>query len=163
MDKRLKRYIISIGILAVLGGVIAAWVNIFPDLLWYDMVQYPSIYMKILTTKIFVGVIVGIVYLIILLVNLYIIYQFTPAHLSPAFLGGTEFTGGDKSTRKMIYGGLTVLAVLFSVLMGYSATEQWEVFLRYTHSEDLNFQSATPITVDENLNSDEIVVPTLGT
>ena len=161
MEKRLKRYIISIGILAVLGGVIAAWVNIFPDLLWFNMVQYPSIYMKILTTKIFVGVIVGIVYLIILLVNLYIIHRFTPAHLSPAFLGGTEFTGGDKSTRKMIYGGLTVLAVLFSVLMGYSATEQWEVFLRYTHSEDLNFQSATPITIDENLNSNEITVPSL--
>ncbi len=161
MEKRLKRYIISIGILAVLGGVIAAWVNIFPDLLWFDMVQYPSVYLKILTTKIFVGVIVGIVYLIILLVNLYIIYRFTPAHLSPAFLGGTEFTGGDKSTRKMIYGGLTVLAVLFSILMGYSATEQWEVFLRYTHSEDLNFQSATPITVDENLNSNEITVSSL--
>ena len=161
MEKRLKRYIISIGILAVLGGVIVAWVNIFPDLLWYDMVQYPSIYMKILTTKIFVGVIVGIVYLIILLVNLYIIYRFTPAHLSPAFLGGTEFTGGDKSPRKMIYGGLTVLAVLFSILMGYSATEQWEVFLRYTHSEDLNFQSATPITVDANLNSNEITVSSL--
>ena len=161
MEQRLKRYIISIGILAALGGVIAAWVNIFPDLLWFEMVQYSSIYMKILTTKIFVGVIVGIVYLIILLVNLYIIYRFTPAHLSPAFLGGTEFTGGDKSTRKMIYGGLTALAVLFSILMGYSATEQWEVFLRYTHSENLNFQSATPILVDENLDSNEISVQTL--
>ena len=161
MEQRLKRYIISIGILAVLAGIIAAWVNIFPDLLWFKMVQYPNIYMKILTTKIFVGVFVGIVYLIILLVNLYVIYRFTPAHLSPAFLGGTEFTGGDKSTRKMIYGGLTVLAVLFSVLMGYSATEQWEVFLRYTHSENLNFQSATPINVDENLNSNRITIPSL--
>lgn len=161
MEKRLKRYIISIGILAVLGGVIAAWVNIFPDLLWFDMVQYSNIYLKILTTKIFVGAIVGIVYLIILLVNLYIIYRFTPAHLSPAFLGGTELTGSDKSTRKMIYGGLTGLAVLFSVLMGYSATEQWEVFLRYTHSENLNFQSATPIVVEENIDSNEISLPTL--
>ena len=161
MEQRLKRYVITIGILAVLGGVIAAWVNIFPDLLWFNMVQYSSIYLKILTTKIFVGVIVGIVYLIILLVNLYIIYRFTPAHLSPAFLGGTEFTGGDKSTRKMIYGGLTVLAVLFSILMGYSATEQWEVFLRYTHSENLNFQSATPIAIEGNLNSTAIPISTL--
>lgn len=161
MEQRLKRYVISIGILAILGGIIAAWVNIFPDILWFEMVQYSSIYMKILTTKIFVGVIVGIVYLIILLVNLYIIYRFTPAHLSPAFLGGTEFTGDDKSTRKMIYGGLTVIAILFSILMGYSATDQWEVFLRYTHSENLNFQSATPITTDDNFNSPVIPVSTL--
>ena len=161
MEQRLKRYVISIGILAVIGGVITAWVNIFPDLLWFDMVQYPSIYMKILTTKIFVGVIVGIAYLIILLVNLYIIYRLTPAHLSPAFLGGTEFTGGDKSTRKMIYGGLTVLAILFSILMGYSATDQWEIFLRYTHAENLNFQSATPIITENNLNSTAIPVSDL--
>ena len=161
MEQRLKRYVISIGILAILGGIIAAWVNIFPDLLWFKMVQYQSIYIKILKTKIFVGVIVGIVYLIILLVNLYIVYRLTPAHLSPAFLGGTEFTGGDQSTRKMIYGGLTVLAVLFSILMGYTATDQWEVFLRYRHAEDLNFQSATPIIVGENLDSNEITVQAL--
>ncbi len=161
MEQRLKRYVISIGILAVIGGVITAWVKIFPDLLWFDMVQYPSIYMKILTTKIFVGVIVGIAYLIILLVNLYIIYRLTPAHLSPAFLGGTEFTGGDKSTRKMIYGGLTVLAILFSILMGYSATDQWEIFLRYRHAENLNFQSATPIITENNHNSTAIPVSDL--
>ena len=161
METRIKRFIISIGILAVLGGAIAAWVNIYPDLLWFKMVQYQDIFIKILTTKIFVGIIVGIAYLLILLVNLYIISRFTPAHLSPAFLGGTEFTDGDISTRKMIYGGLTILAILFSVLMGYSATDQWEVFLRYQHAEDLNFQSATPINVQDTLNSSVIPVPAL--
>ncbi len=161
MESRMKRFIISIGVLAVLGGVFAAWINIFPDLLWFEMVQYPNIYTKILTTKILVGVIVGVAYLIILLVNLFIVYKLTPAQLSPAFLGGTEFTGGETNTRKMIYGGLTLIAILFSILMGYTAIDRWEVFLRYTHAEDLNFQSATPIVVEDNIDSNEITVSTL--
>ncbi|MDE0482420.1 MAG: UPF0182 family protein [Candidatus Poribacteria bacterium] len=161
MESRVKRFIITISILAVLGGIIAAWVNIYPDWLWFDMVEYHSIYTKILTTKIFVGVIVGIAYLAILLTNLYIVYRLTPAHLSPAFMGGTEFTGGQTNTRKMVYGGLLLLAVLFSILMGYSATDRWEIYLRYTHAKELNFQAATPIIVEDNLDSSEITVSPL--
>ena len=161
METRLKRFIIAVGILAVIGGIIAVWVNIYPDLLWFKMVQYSNIYIKILTTKIFVGAVVGVAYLLILLVNLFIVYRSTPAHLSPAFLGGTEFTGGETNTRKMIYGGLTVLAILFSILMGYTATDRWEVFLRYTNAENLNFQSATPIVVQDSIDSNEITVLTL--
>ncbi len=161
MEARVKRFIITIGILAIIGGTFAAWVKIYPDFLWFGMVEYLNIYTKILTTKVVIGLVVGVAYLAILLVNLFIIYKLTPAQLSPAFMGGTEFTGGETNTRKMIYGGLTILAVLFSILMGYSATDRWEVFLRYTHAEDLNFQSATPIEVQENLNSNEIPVSTL--
>ncbi len=161
MEPRVKKFIIIVAVLAVIAGIIAAWVNIYPDILWFGMVGYLSVYTKILTTKIFVGVIVGLVYLIVLLANLYIVYKFTPAHLSPAFLGGTEFTGGETNTRKMIYGGLTVLAVLFSVLMGYTATDRWEVYLRYTHADTLNFQAATPIAVGEGINSADLPVSTL--
>ena len=161
MESRVKRFIITIAILAVLGGIITAWVNIYPDWLWFNMVKYPNIYTKILKTKILVGVIVGFVYLAILLTNLYIVYRLTPAHLSPAFMGGTEFTGGQTNTRKMIYGGLTLLAILFSILMGYSATDRWETYLRYTHADELNFQSATPIIVQDNLDSNEITVSPL--
>ncbi len=161
MESRIKRLIITIVILGVLGGIFAAWVNIYPDFLWFGMVKYLNVYTKILTTKIMVGVIVGVVYLTILLANIFIIYRFTPAHLSPAFMGGTDFTGGQTNTRKMIYGGLTLLAVLFSILMGYSATDRWEIYLRYTHADELNFRSATPIVVENSINSTEIPVSTL--
>ena len=161
MEPRVKRLILSVGIIAVLGGIITAWINIYPDLLWFKMLNYLSIYTEILYTKILVGVIVGLTYLVILLINLFIVYKYTPAQLSPAFLGGTEFTGGETNTRKMIYGGLTIMAVLFSVLMGYSATDRWEIYLRYTHAGQLDFQAATPITVNDGFDSDTISVSTL--
>ena len=155
-----RRFIITVAILAVLGGIAAAWINIYPDFLWFDMVDYLGVYTKILSTKILVGAIVGVAYLIILAVNLYLIYRFTPAHLSPTFMGGTEFTGDQPDTRKLIYGGLALLAILYSILMGYAASARWEVYLRYTHTDELVFRTATPIVVENNLDSNEIPVAT---
>ena len=165
MKSRTKRFIISIVILAVVGGLGALWVNLYPDFLWFGMVDYLSVFEKILWTKILVGAIVGGCYLAILLTNLALIYRFTPAHLSPAFMGGTEFAAGTSNdpgaTRKMIYGGLTLLAVLFSILMGYAASDRWEIYLRYFNSDELVFPAATPISVEGNINSDEIPVSQL--
>lgn len=161
MDSRIKRFLLTVVILALLGGLCAAWINIYPDWLWFDMVDYRGVYTKILWTRILVGTIVSLCYLAILLTNLALIHRFTPAQLSPAFMGGTDFTGGQTDTRKLIYGGLTLLAVLFSILMGYAASDRWEVYLRYRHTDGLSFQAATPIIVEGSLNSDEIPVSKL--
>ena len=165
MDSRNRRSIITIVIIALLGGMGAIWVNLYPDFLWFRVVDYFGVYTKILQTKIFVGLVVGLCYLAILLVNLYLIYRFTPAHLSPSFMGGADFRSGDSSnpgdTRRLVYGGLTLLAVLFSVLMGYAASDRWEVYLRYTKADALAFQAATPISVTESLDSTDIPIPQL--
>ena len=162
MDSRTKRFILTVAILAVVGGLGAIWVNLYPDFLWFEVVNYFSVYTKILTTKIWVGAIVGVCYLAILLTNIALIYRFTPAHLSPAFMGGADFMGGAAEnpgdTRKMIYGALTLLAVLFSVMMGYAASDRWEIYLRYTNAESLTFPAATPIVVEESHNAAEIPV-----
>ena len=165
MESRTKRFMITIVVLAVVGGLGAIWVNLYPDYLWFKMVDHFDVFAKILTTKILVGVIVGLCYLAILLVNVFLIYRFTPAHLSPAFMGGAEFVGGTASdpgaTRKMIYGGLTLLAILFSILMGYTASDRWEIYLRYTNSNELVFPTAIPIVADETIDSNEIPVSQL--
>ena len=162
MDSRTKRFIITIVILGIIGGLGAAWVNLYPDFLWFKMVDYFGVFAKILQTKILVGVIVGICYLAILLTNIVLIYRLTPEHLSPAFMGGADLAGGSTNnpgdTRRLIYGGLTLLAVLFSVLMGYAASDRWEIYLRYVNAENLVFRTATPIIVEESLSSTEIPV-----
>ena len=166
MESRTKRFIITVVILAIVGGLGAIWVNLYPDYLWFKMVKHFDVFAKILTTKIFVGAIVGFCYLAILLINLLLIYRFTPAHLSPAFMGGTEFAGGNPSsdpgaTRRMIYGGLTLLAILFSILMGYTASDRWEIYLRYRNANELVFPAATPIVVEGTIDANEIPIAPL--
>ena len=166
MESRNKRLMITIVVLAVIGGLGAIWVNLYPDYLWFKMVDHFEVFTKILKTKIFVGVIVGLCYLAILLVNLLLIYRFTPAHLSPSFMGGMEdFTSAASNnpgdTRKLIYGGLMFLAILFSILMGYTASDRWEIYLRYTNSNELVFPTAIPIIAAETIDSNEIPVTQL--
>ena len=165
MDSRTKRLIPTVVVLAIIGGLVAIWVNLYPDFLWFKVVDYWGVYAKILTTKIGVGAVVGLCYLVILLTNLLIIYRFTPAHLSPAFMGGADFADGTTddpgATRRLIYGGLTLLAVLFSVLMGYTASDRWEIYLRFANADELVFPAATPIIVEADLDSNEIPVTPL--
>lgn len=165
MDPRTKRLIPTIVVLAIVAGLIAIWVNLYPDFLWFKMVDYWSVYTKILVTKIGIGAVIGLCYLVILLTNLALIYRFTPAHLSPAFMGGADFPGSGTdnpgTTRKMIYGGLTLLAVLFSILMGYTSSDRWETYLRFTNADELVFPAATPIIAEEGLDSNEIPVAPL--
>ncbi len=165
MDPRTKRLIPTVVVLAIIGGLIATWVNLYPDFLWFKMVDYWSVYIKILTTKIGIGAVVGLCYLVILLTNLALIYRFTPAYLSPAFMGGADFTGGATddpgATRKLIYGGLTLLAVLFSILMGYTSSDRWETYLRFANADELVFPAATPIIMENGLDSNEIPVSQL--
>ena len=165
MESRTKRFVITVVILGVVGGLGALWVNLYPDFLWFEMVNYKPVFKQILWHKILVGAIVGVCYLAILLTNLALIYRFTPAHLSPAFMGGTEFTGGTASdpgaTRKMVYGGLTLLAILFSLLMGYTASDRWEIYLRFFNSDELVFPAATPISMEGTIDGNEIPVPQL--
>ena len=165
MESRNKRFMITIVVLAVIGGLGAIWVNLYPDYLWFKMVDHYEVFAKILKTKILVGVIVGLCYLAILLVNIFLIYRFTPAHLSPAFMGGMDFTGDASSspgdTRKLVYGGLTLLAILFSILMGYTASDRWEIYLRYANSNELVFPTAIPIIAEQTIDSNEIPVTQL--
>ena len=164
MESQTKRLMITIVTLAIIGGLGAVWVNLYPDYLWFKMVDHLGVFTKIIKIKILVGVIVGLCYLAILLINLLLIYRFTPAHLSPAFMGGADFVSGANNpgdTRKLVYGGLTLLAILFSILMGYTASDRWEVYLRYRNSNELVFPAATPIIAEATINSNEIPVTPL--
>ena len=80
-------------------------------------------------------------------------------------MGGTEFTGSAASdpgaTRKMVYGGLTLLAILFSILMGYTASDRWEIYLRFFNADELVFPAATPIRVEGTIDGNEIPVSQL--
>ena len=147
MDSRIRRLIILAAVLAVIAGIIAVFVSIYPNVLWFKMVGYVAVFTEILMTKVALGVAVGGLFLAILLVNLYLIWRFTPSQLSPSLVESIPISGEfDFDLRKMVYVVLALLAIAFSALMGYSATDRWEIALRYFKADDLAFQSASPLT-----------------
>lgn len=159
MESRFKRLIILAAVLAVIAGIIAIFVNIYPNVLWFDMVGYVSVFTEILLTKVALGAAVGGLFLVILLVNLYLIWRFTPSRLSPTLLESIPISGEfDFDLRKMIYVVLALLAIAFSALMGYTAADRWEIALRYFKADDLAFQSASRLSETvESGNTDVLI------
>ena len=82
MDSRYNRLIVLIAILAAIGVLVAIFVKIYPDLLWFGVVGYGSVYKKILLTKVFLGVGIGSFFLFVTLLNVYLLYRLTPSRLS---------------------------------------------------------------------------------
>jgi uncharacterized membrane protein (UPF0182 family) len=162
MQSRLTRLIILAAVLAVIAGLIAIFVNIYPNLLWFDMVGYVSVYTQILLTKVALGVAVGGFFLVILLVNLYLIWRFTPSQLSPTLIESIPISGEfDFDLRKMVYVVLALLAIAFSALMGYSATDRWEIALRYFNADELPFESATSLSETAEHGTSEVFISQL--
>ena len=81
MQPNLTRLITIFVVLAVVIGAGAIFVKIYPDLLWFDMVGYLTIYKKVLLTKIGLGIAVGGLFLAVTLINLYLLYRFTPTSI----------------------------------------------------------------------------------
>lgn len=159
MNRRSTRLTIIGVILAVFVGAVAIVVKIYPDLLWFDRVNYLDIYTKILWNKVFLGFLVGGFFIVVILVNLYLLYRFTPAQLNPTLVESIFVTAEPGfDLRKTVYIALALLGIGLSVLMGYSATERWEPFLRYFNAQELTFQTATPIIVNENLEGNTIQI-----
>ena len=159
MNRRSTRLTIIGVILAILVGAIAVVVKIYPDVLWFDRVNYLDLYTKILWTKVLLGFLVGGFFIVVTLINLYLLYRFTPSQLSPTLVESIFVTAQPGfDLRRTIYIGLALLAIGLSALMGYAATERWEPFLRYFNAQELSFQTATPIIVNANVESNTIPV-----
>jgi uncharacterized membrane protein (UPF0182 family) len=162
MQLSLTRLIIFVVLLAVIIGVGTILVKIYPDLLWFDMVGYVAIYKKILLTQIGLGIIVAGFLLVVTLTNLYLLHRFTPSRLSPTLMESIPLEGVlDFDLRKAVYVVLTLLAVGGSLLGGYTATNYWERFLRYSKASGLSFQSATSLAAPANQDTTEIVISQL--
>ena len=162
MDSRYNRLIVLIAILAAIGVLVAIFVKIYPDLLWFGVVGYGSVYKKILLTKVFLGVGIGSFFLFVTLLNVYLLYRLTPSRLSRTVMESIPIRGeADFDLRRLIYGVLTLLAIGFSLLMGYAATDRWEPFLRYSNAEGLTFQNATRLVEPVSRDATELHIAEL--
>ena len=154
MEQRIFRSLSFLVIIAILGGLISALVRIYPNLLWFQMVGYDAIYSKILLTRIFVGGLVGLIFLILTLGNLYLIWRLAPSKFNPEILDAFPLGSGlDFDLRKLVYAVLVLLACAYSALSGYSASDRWEIFLRYFDVDTIDFHSSTRLSQPSSGNT----------
>jgi len=132
-----RRWLIAIGavilffILATIGkGVYTEW-------LWFDSLHYGTVYTTVLTTRIWLFFAAALVFLALLLGNL-----FLARRLSVPAEGGA-FTGGLLFMRRALDTGVLVAAIFISFIFGLVTSGHWEMVLRFMHAA--NFGVSDPL------------------
>ncbi len=152
MDERVRHLIIMAAVVLVIGLLVSAWARIFPDWLWFSSIgptgaegDYASVYKTILLTKIGLGVTFTAVLLILTLGNLYLVRKLAPRTISSRMIRALPLGELDFDLSRYVYIILTILAILFSLLIGYTTTSQWEIYQRYINADGLTFNMADPL------------------
>ncbi|SVC48071.1 uncharacterized protein METZ01_LOCUS300925, partial [marine metagenome] len=134
----LKWALVLIGIvsLVILSHVLK---GIYTDLLWFDNMDYKNVYMKILTTKIYLFLGGGLLFTVIILPSVVYVYRKTvgdpietiPIEIQPLV---------NKVIKILIGLAILILAITFGSLL----SSQWETLLRFFNEVD--FTRINPTT-----------------
>ena len=140
MSGMVKRLIVVVGILVVLFIGLRIWVSIYPDWLWFsESVNFASVFWTILKTKLALGIGFGAISLVLTLGNLFLLWKFA-LHKAAADNIINVGDGQVNLGKGLIVGVLVALCIIFSIVVGYGATVQWESYLRFARSSGISFE-----------------------
>jgi uncharacterized protein len=129
-----RSLVISIVSLIVLLMLLGSAATFYTDLLWFNETGFSEIFTTQIWTKIELGVVFGLIFAVILLVNLWVVQKAT----SPYRL----FTLQDQvleryraTLRPYVRWAVLGISVLFGLFAGSGATSQWRSWLLFSHSE----------------------------
>ncbi len=146
MSGTMKRLLIVAAALVAMFLGLRIWARIYPEWLWFNSasIGLSSVYMTILKTKLMMGIVFGLVFLVLALGNVFLMWKFVLSKVTDGTsipIGGGQIPVGGK----MILGVIILLCLFFSIMSGLYAVSQWEPYLRYAKSGDISFDEKDPI------------------
>ena len=127
------RWLVIIVSVVVAFFLLAFLRGLYTDWLWFGALDFRSVYITVLVTRVALFLVGAIVFGIALGASLYVTNRISR---------GPEEIPLPPATRdlikKLIYWGTIVGAVVLSVIFGVLAAGDWEIFLRFTNSVTFN-------------------------
>ncbi len=127
-----KKLIIGFGLIVV----IFLWlvVAIYPDWLWFENLNFSSIFWTMLLSKVGFGLAMWLTFLLILLVNLYVARRLNPGHGTGINFGAeggylSQLGLSDKASNVIFI----ALVLVISLVIASKAFQQWDLALRYLY------------------------------
>jgi hypothetical protein len=122
--------VVVLFILASLGGQL---INLYTDWLWFCSIGFQSVFLKILTSKIWLGIIVGVCFFLITIVNPLLAKIYSPRK-KPLIVEPDLFEIPHKEEyapyiNKILLG----FVLLMAIFVGYSSAIKWREFLQFMH------------------------------
>jgi uncharacterized membrane protein (UPF0182 family) len=114
------------------------------DLLWFREVHLSSEFWTILRTKIVLGALAGILFFVVLYLNLLFVKWLTPETriLTPDLEAVERFRS---TVDRSLWWALPVFSAVIALFVGVSATHEWQTFLLWRNSSGLSFGHVEPL------------------
>jgi len=122
-------------ILAVLAGALVALSGVYVDWLWFKSVEFTNVWTTVLTTKIALFFVAGLVTSSIISVNIFLAYRRRPFDVSMAMEADNleRYRATIDPIRKLFFAGISVVLFYFG---GTTGVQLWSSWLLFKNSTD---------------------------
>jgi uncharacterized membrane protein (UPF0182 family) len=122
-------------ILAVLAGALVSLSGIYVDWLWFESVGFTGVWTTVLTTKIALFIVAGLITSLIISLNIFLAYRRRPFDVSMAM--GADNLERYRATidpiRKLVFAGTSLALFYFG---GTSGVQLWSSWLLFKNSTE---------------------------
>ena len=122
-------------ILAVIAGALVALSGVYVDWLWFKSVGFTGVWSTVLTTKISLFIVAGLITSAIISLNIYLAYRSRPFDVSMAMEADNleRYRATIDPIRKLVFAGVVVVLFYFG---GSSGIQLWSSWLLFKNSTD---------------------------
>jgi uncharacterized membrane protein (UPF0182 family) len=139
MMKKPSPLAITLTILAVITGALVALSGFYVDWLWFNSVGFTDVWTTVLTTKVALFVIAGLLTSLIISLNIYLAFRRRPFYVPTSVEADNleRYRATIDPIRKLVFAGIVVVLFYFG---GTSATNLWTSWLLFRNSTEFGVQ-----------------------
>ncbi len=126
---------ITLTILAVITGALVALSGFYVDWLWFNSVGFTDVWTTVLTTKVALFVIAGLLTSLIISLNIYLAFRRRPFYVPTSVEADNleRYRATIDPIRKLVFAGIVLILFYFG---GTSATNLWTSWLLFRNSTE---------------------------
>ncbi len=133
-----KRWLIISGGVILFFIALSIWRGIYTEWLWFGSLGFSSVYTTILTTRVWLFFAGALIFLALLMPNLFLARRLSPISGDTVFIGQ-----GLVVVRRVLDIGILGVVIFLGIIFGMVASSQWETILRFSHAA--NFGVSEPL------------------
>ncbi len=135
MNRNRSPLVITAAILVALGAILVYFSGYYVDWLWFNSVDFASVWSKVLTTKIELFLIVGLITSLTISLNIYLAYKRRPLYVPASIeVSGLERLRAQvEPIRRWVFLGIVIALTYFA---GSSGMVFWREWLLFKNSTD---------------------------
>jgi uncharacterized membrane protein (UPF0182 family) len=135
MNRNRSPLVITAGILVALGALFTYFSGYYVDWLWFKSVDFTTVWSTVLTTKLELFFLVGLVTSLVISLNIYLAYKRRPLYVPTSIeVSGLERLRAQvEPIRRWVFLGIVLVLTYFA---GTSGTSFWREWLLFKNSTD---------------------------